>query len=65
MTTAIIFLVIGVIVNFFIIKCERREAERPFIPEWRFDENVTAADEASAVELLERYGCAECYQGLD
>ena len=56
MTTAIIFLVIGVIVDLFIIKWERKEAERPFIPEWSFDENVTAADEASAVELLERYG---------
>ena len=28
----------------------------PFIPEWKFDENVTAADEAYAVELLTRYG---------
>lgn len=45
MTTAIIFLVIGVIVDLFIIKWERKEAERPFIPEWSFDENVTAADE--------------------
>ena len=59
MTTAIIFLVIGVIVDLFIIKWERKEAERPFIPEWSFDENVTAADEASAVELLEKYGKKE------
>ena len=28
----------------------------PFIPEWKFDENVTAAEEVRAVELLERYG---------
>ena len=59
MTTAIIFLVIGVIVDLFIIKWERKEAERPFIPEWSFDENVTVADEVRAVELLERYGKKE------
>ena len=56
MTIAIIFLVIGVIVNIFIIKWQRKEAEMPFIPEWKFDENVTAAEEVRAVELLERYG---------
>lgn len=56
MTIAIIFLVIGVIVNIFIVKWQRKEAEMPFIPEWKFDENVTAAEEVRAVELLERYG---------
>ena len=56
MTTAIILLVIGIIVNIFIIKWERKEAKTPFIPEWKFDENVTVADEVRAVELLERYG---------
>lgn len=45
MTIAIIFLVIGVIVNIFIVKWQRKEAEMPFIPEWKFDENVTAAEE--------------------
>ena len=56
MTIAIIFLVIGVIVNILIVKWQRKEAEMPFIPEWKFDENVTAAEEVRAVELLERYG---------
>ena len=50
MTTAIILLVIGIIVNIFIIKWERKEAKTPFIPEWKFDENVTVADEVRAVE---------------
>ena len=59
MTTAIILLVIGIIVNIFIIKWERKEAKTPFIPEWKFDENVTVADEVRAVELLERYGKKE------
>ena len=59
MTTAIILLVIGIIVNIFIIKWERKEAKTPFIPEWKFDENVTVADEVRAVELLERYGKME------
>ena len=54
MTIAIIFLVIGVIVNIFIVKWQRKEAEMPFIPEWKFDEHVTAAEEVRAVELLER-----------
>ena len=56
MTIGIILLVIGIVVDIFIIKWEKKEAEIPFIPEWKFDENVTAADEARAVELLERYG---------
>ena len=56
MTTAILLLVIGIIVDIFIIRMHRKEAEKPFIPEWKFDENVTAADEAYAVELLTRYG---------
>jgi len=56
MTIGIILLVIGIIVDIFIIKWERKEAEMPFVPEWKFDENVTAADEAHAVGLLERYG---------
>ena len=59
MTTAIILLVIGIIVNIFIIKWERKEAKTPFIPEWKFDENVTVADEVRAVELLERHGKKE------
>ena len=59
MTTAIILFVIGIIVNIFIIKWERKEAKTPFIPEWKFDENVTVADEVRAVELLERYGKKE------
>ena len=56
MTTAILLLVIGIIVDIFIIRMHRKEAEKPFIPEWKFDENVTAADKAYAVELLTRYG---------
>lgn len=56
MTTAILLLVIGIIVDIFIIRMHRKEAEKPFIPEWKFDENVTAADEAYAVDLLTRYG---------
>ena len=56
MTVGIILLVRGIIVDIFIIKWERKEAEKPFIPEWKFDENVTAADEAYAAGLLERYG---------
>lgn len=57
MTIGIILLAIGIIVvDIFIMKWERKEAEVPFIPEWKIDENVTAADEARAVELLERYG---------
>lgn len=56
MTIGIILLVIGIIVDLFIIKWERKESERPFIPEWSFDENVTAADEVNALDLLEKYG---------
>ena len=56
MTTAILLLIIGIIVDVFIIRMHRKEAEMPFIPEWKFDENVTAADEVCAVELLARYG---------
>ncbi len=59
MTTAIILLIIGIIVDIFIIRMHRKEAEMPFIPEWKFDENVTVADEVRAVELLERYGKKE------
>ena len=56
MTTVILLLVIGIIVDIFIIRMHRKEAEMPFVPEWKFDENVVAADEAYAVELLTRYG---------
>ena len=56
MTTAILLLIIGIIVDIFIIRMHGKEAEMPCIPEWKFDENVTAADEAHAVELLTRYG---------
>lgn len=56
MTTAILLLIIGIIVDIFIIRMHKKEAEMPFVPEWKFDENVTAADEAHAVELLTRYG---------
>ena len=45
MTTAILLLIIGIIVDIFIIRMHKKEAEMPFIPEWKFDENVTAADE--------------------
>lgn len=56
MTTAILLLVIGIIVDIFILRMHRKEAEMPFIPEWKLDENVTVADEDRAVELLARYG---------
>ena len=59
MTTVILLLIIGIIVDIFIIRMHRKEAEKPFIPEWKFDENVTVADEVRAVELLERYGKKE------
>lgn len=56
MTTVILLLVIGIIVDIFIMRMHRKESETPFIQEWKFDENVTAADEDRAVKLLARYG---------
>lgn len=56
MGIAIILLVIGIVIDIFIIRWERKEAEIPFIPEWKFDENVSEADEVFATNLLEKYG---------
>ena len=56
MATAILLLAIGIVVDIFIIRWERKEAETPFVQEWSFDEGVTAADEVRASALLEKYG---------
>lgn len=56
MVNAIILLVIGIVIDIFIIRWERKEAEIPFIPEWKLDENVSEADEVFATNLLEKYG---------
>ena len=56
MTTLIIFLIIGIIVDVFIIRMHKKEAEIPYPQEWCFDEGVSSADEARAVDLLRKYG---------
>ena len=59
MTTAILLLVIGIIVDIFIIRMHRKEAEKPFIPEWKFDENVPKPDGGLSITskppILKRY----------
>ena len=56
MAIGIMLLVIGIVVDIFIVKWERKESKTPFIPEWKFDEDVTGADEVRAADLLEKYG---------
>lgn len=56
MTTAIFFLVIGVIVDIFIMRMHKKEESTPFVPEWSLDEGVSFSDESRAVELLAKYG---------
>ncbi len=56
MTTLIIFLIIGIIVEVFIIRMLKKEAEIPYAQEWRFDEGVSSADEVRATDLLVKYG---------
>lgn len=56
MAIGIMLLLIGIVVDIFIIKWERKESKTPFIPEWKFDEDVTGADEVRAIGLLEKYG---------
>ena len=56
MAIGIMLLIIGIVVDIFIVKWERKESKTPFIPEWKFDEDVTDADEVRAIGLLEKYG---------
>jgi len=56
MAIGIMLLIIGIVVDIFIVKWERKESKAPFIPEWKFDEDVTDADEVRAIGLLEKYG---------
>ena len=56
MAIGIMLLAIGIVVDIFIVRWERKESKTSYIPEWRFDEDVTDADEVRAVGLLEKYG---------
>ena len=43
-------------VNKYLFAYNVDKAITPFIPEWKFDEDVTDADEVRAIGLLEKYG---------
>ena len=58
LTGIIVMIVVGIIVDIFIMMMNHKQEKVPFLREWSLDEGVTSDDEYQAASLVKQY-CTE------